>query len=99
MRLRTGCILSTPPAPRNGRKLMLRTSNLLALSCLICALPQTAAALSVTQPTAATIVQAGDDYATQVLGDAWDMNNALDVDSQDSYAVAGQGFSAGVFSG
>jgi len=42
------------------------------------------ATVTVTQPTASTVVAAGDDYATQVLGNAWDMSDAIDVDTQES---------------
>jgi len=56
-------------------------------------------ALSVTQPTAATVVAAGDDYATQQLSDPWDMNNALDLDTDDSFNVANQTFASGLFTG
>ena len=42
------------------------------------------ATVTVTQPTASTVVEAGDDYATQVLGNAWDMSDAIDVDTQES---------------
>ena len=55
------------------------------------------AALTVTQPTASTVVPAGDDYATQVLGNAWDMNDAIDMDTQESISVSGQSFGSGVF--
>ncbi|MDR3389315.1 MAG: hypothetical protein P4L92_19905 [Rudaea sp.] len=57
------------------------------------------AALTVTQPTAATVVAAGDDYATQVLGNAWDMNDAVDIDTEESQYVSPQAFASGVFSG
>jgi hypothetical protein len=76
-----------------------RIKLLIAPFCLIVALPQTVLALSVTQPTAATVVQAGDDYATQVLGNAWDMNDPVDIDTQESFLVTGQGFSGGTYSG
>ncbi len=57
-------------------------------------------ALNVTQPTSSTIVPAGDDFATQVLGNAWDMNDAVDIDTQESAAyVSGMTFSGGIFSG
>lgn len=60
---------------------------------------QLRAALVVTQPTGSTVISAGDDYATQVLGNAWDMNDSIDIASQESAAVTSQLFSAGVFSG
>jgi hypothetical protein len=57
------------------------------------------AALVVTAPTASTVVPAGDDYATQVLGNAWDMNDAVDIDTEESQFVTNQTFSGSVFSG
>lgn len=71
---------------------------LLATFCLIGTMSQ-ADALSVSQPTAATVVPAGDDYATQVLGNAWDMNDAIDVDTEESFNVTSQNFGSGTFSG
>jgi hypothetical protein len=76
-----------------------RFTQLLAAFCLIGALPQAGHALSVTQPTSATVVPAGDDYATQVLGNAWDMNDAVDVDTEESFNVTSQAFGSGIFSG
>lgn len=61
--------------------------------------PRSGAALSVTQPTAATVVAAGEDYATQVLGNAWDMSDAIDIDTEESLNVTNQGFAGGLFSG
>ncbi|QBB71849.1 hypothetical protein ELE36_16630 [Pseudolysobacter antarcticus] len=58
-----------------------------------------ALALSVTQPSAATVIAAGDDYATQVLGNAWDMSDAVDIDTEESGLMSSQVFSAGIFSG
>ena len=61
------------------------------------------AALGVTQPTASTVVVAGDDYATQVLGNAWDMNASAtkadeDIATDESGNVTNQTFSGGLFS-
>jgi hypothetical protein len=58
-------------------------------------------ALTVTRPASAEVVAAGDDYATQVLGNAWDMSDALDVDTEADEApgIVGPTFNAGVFSG
>lgn len=57
-------------------------------------------ALSITAPTSATIIPAGDDYATQILGNAWDMNDNADVDVQESLPyVTGMTFGSGGFSG
>lgn len=59
-----------------------------------------AAALVVTQPTASTVVAAGDDYATQVLGNAWDMSDAIDIDTEadESPGIVNPSFSGGLFS-
>ena len=67
--------------------------------CLISGAPQASFALSVTQPTAATVVVAGDDYATQVLGNAWDMNDSVDIETQESLNVTSQSFGSGIYSG
>jgi len=80
----------------NSMSIQLR---LLAIFCLIGTLLQTASALSVTQPSAATVVTAGGEFATQVIGDPWDMSNAQDVVTVESYAVSSQTFSAGIYSG
>jgi hypothetical protein len=56
-------------------------------------------ALTVVSPTASSVVAAGDDYATQVLGNAWDMSDTVDVSSQESIAIASQTVAASVFSG
>lgn len=56
-------------------------------------------ALTVTQPTASTVTPAGDDYATQVLGNAWDMNDPVDLDTEESLSVTSQTISGGVYSG
>ena len=60
-----------------------------------------AVALSITQPNAATVIAAGDDYATQVLGNAWDMSDVADIDTEleETPGVAGASVSAGIFSG
>jgi hypothetical protein len=56
-------------------------------------------ALNVTAPPAgSTAVQAGNDFATQVIGDAWDMNNPQDVDTDESTNLTSQVFSGGIFS-
>ena len=72
--------------------------KLLCAQCLL--LPALAVgALSVTQPTASTTIAAGDDYATQILGNAWDMNDVIDIDTEESLNVTSQNFGSGVFSG
>lgn len=56
-------------------------------------------ALIVTAPPAgSSTVQASTDFATQVVGDAWDMNNPQDVDTDESANLNAQTFSGGVFS-
>lgn len=57
------------------------------------------AALTVTTPsTGSSVISAGNDYATQVIGDAWDMNNVQDIDMDESVGESSQGVSGGVFS-
>lgn len=63
------------------------------------ATPAISASLTVTQPTAATVAAAGDDYATQVLGNPWDMKDTVDIDTEESRNVTNQSFGGGVFSG
>ncbi|MEO7103897.1 MAG: hypothetical protein ABI119_11200 [Gemmatimonadaceae bacterium] len=78
---------------------LLRYARIATLSCF-CAAPLPALALSVTQPTSSTVVSAGDDFATQVLGNAWDMNDAVDVDTEESLDyISGLTFSGGNLSG
>jgi hypothetical protein len=56
-------------------------------------LPSFAQALTVTSPGAgSSVIAAGDDYATQVIGDAWDMQNAQDIDTDESANLANQTF-------
>jgi hypothetical protein len=58
------------------------------------------AAPTVTAPPAgSTVVHAGSDFATQVIGDAWDMNNPQDIDTDESTNLNNQIFSGGVFTG
>jgi len=62
-------------------------------------LPSIADALVVTSPGAgSSTIAAGDDYATQVMGDAWDMQNAQDIDTDESVNLASQTYSGGYFS-
>ncbi|HSN01632.1 MAG TPA: hypothetical protein VLS52_11545, partial [Rudaea sp.] len=67
---------------------------------LLAVLCQTAlGALTITAPPAgSSTVQAGTDFATQVVGDAWDMSNPADVDTDESTNLATQTFSSGLFS-
>jgi hypothetical protein len=71
------------------------------LACALAAINSTSwAAITVSQPTASTSVEAGDDYAAQVLGNAWDMSDAIDVDTQESLAYfTGLNFGSGNLSG
>jgi hypothetical protein len=60
--------------------------------------PAAFAALTVTAPPAGlSFISAGNDYATQVIGDAWDMNNTQDVDTDDAIGATSQTFSGGIF--
>ena len=58
------------------------------------------ATLTVTSPPAgSTIVAAGDDYATQVLGNTWDMSDTADVDFDDSVGYSSLAMSGGLLNG
>ena len=65
---------------------------------LVLALWSQAFGLTVSQPTAGMVIKPGDDYATQILGDPWDMSNVADIDLDNSSGVSSQGFSGGIFS-
>ncbi|UXI69215.1 hypothetical protein [Tahibacter amnicola] len=59
----------------------------------------TASALNVTQPDGVNdLVAAGDDFATQVLGDAWDMSHVGDLSTYDSGGLQSQLFNSGIYS-
>lgn len=74
------------------------------LATLLVALPRPAAAqaglsLAVTQPDGtADKIAAGRDYATEVLGDPWDMDNAEDFNLNESLNVSSPAYAGGVFS-
>jgi hypothetical protein len=57
-----------------------------------------AVGLTVTHPATDVTLAAGDDYATQVLGDAWDMSNAEDVDTDESGNLNLQTIGSGMYS-
>ncbi len=73
--------------------------NLSAAGILFAASAAPSATLTVIRPTASTVIPAGDDYATQVLGNAWDMNDDADIDTEESLYVVSQTFASGIFSG
>jgi hypothetical protein len=57
------------------------------------------AQLAVTAPNgASTAIAAGDDYATQILGNAWDMDRAADVQTPESIDLSSQSVSGGIYS-
>lgn len=56
-------------------------------------------ALGVNLPNATTVVPAGDDFATQVLGNPWDMGDSTDIDMQESLGLSNQSIAGGMFSG
>jgi hypothetical protein len=58
-----------------------------------------ALALSIVHPATSEVVAAGDDYATQVLGNAWDMTDPVDIDTEESVTVSNQAYGDGIFSG
>jgi hypothetical protein len=70
-----------------------------ALRCALSA--DTAQALTVTAPAPASIniIAAGDDYATQQLGNGWDMSDAVDIEQQRSVNVASQSIAGGLYAG
>jgi hypothetical protein len=76
-----------------------RAGSAIFISFLAIAFTQTATALTVVTPPAGfTVVAAGQDHATQVIGDAWDMSNPLDIDTEESQNLNPQTFSGGIFS-
>lgn len=63
------------------------------------ALAQAGLSLAVTQPDGtADRIAAGRDYATEALGDPWDMNNVEDFNLNESLNISSPSYSAGVFS-
>jgi hypothetical protein len=73
------------------------TTALLAFVTIF--VPDAFATLSVTAPPAgSTTISAGNDYATQVIGDAWDMNNVQDIDTDESALLSPQTIAGGIFS-
>src|SRR5689334_20833937 len=71
---------------------------LISLAC-VAFLQAPANALTVTAPPAgSSTISAGNDFATQVIGDAWDMSNPQDVDTDESTNLTAQTFSGGLFS-
>ena len=75
------------------------TFTLLIIGMAALAMPSTdGVALTVTQPTATTVVAAGDEYASEQLSNPWDMNDTADIDTDDSVNVTSQTFFDGIFS-
>ena len=70
---------------------------LFATAALLPMLP--AKALSVTSPAAGAVVPAGEDFAAHLLGDAWDMSDGVDLDTQETSGIINQSFASGVYSG
>ena len=77
-----------------------RTRSRLAVAALaVIASPAVFATLTITAPpVGSSTISAGNDYATQVIGDAWDMNNPQDIDTDESVGQSSQSISGGVFS-
>lgn len=63
-------------------------------------LAPTAMALTVTEPNGVNdqVVAAGDDYATQILGDPWDFSVISDMEFHESGNVTSQSAAGGIFS-
>lgn len=70
-----------------------------ALAWLMTAFAGQCPALGITQPTATTVVVAGDDYASEQLSNPWDMSDTGDIALDESFNVISQSFSGGLFSG
>lgn len=88
---------------RTSARLSLVAIVLLAATMLV-TVPQTVHAqaglsLAVTQPDGtADKIAAGRDYATETLGDPWDMDNAEDFNLNESLNVSGAAYASGTFS-
>ena len=76
----------------------MRTPILSFSGLVLLAVVTHAAALTVTDPSTTVTIAAGDDYATQVLGDAWDMKNAEDIDTDESSNLNAQTVGSGTYS-
>ena len=71
--------------------------------CLALAAPftgaQTGLSLAINQPDGSDDkIASGRDYATETIGDPWDMNETTDVNLNESGGISGASFSNGVFS-
>lgn len=79
------------------RTMKFRFAFLSALGLLVSA--PAFAALTVTNPPATTTtIAAGDDFATQVVGNAWDMDSTTDFDVGESTGLNAQSIASGLYS-
>jgi hypothetical protein len=69
-----------------------------SVAVLALAAAQDIEALTVTNPSTTVVIAAGNDYATQVLGDPWDMTDAQDIDTDESSNLASQTIASGTYS-
>lgn len=60
--------------------------------------PQVGALTVTAPPSGASTLPAGDDFATQMISDPWDMENLQDIDTDESTNLTAQTFSSGLFS-
>jgi len=71
---------------------------ILAFSALFSANPVRTAPVITSPARAGTTLAAGDDFATQVIGDAWDMDVATDFDAGESTGMSAQSIASGIYS-
>lgn len=72
-------------------------ARLIALAALVSVAP--VGALTVTRPVPGDTIAAGTDFATTVVGDAWDMSNVQDIALAESGNLAAQSIAGGRYSG
>ena len=69
------------------------------LLLLLASTPGRALSLTISEPDGVgDRIAAGRDYATEMLGDPWDMNDATDINLVESSGITGASYSGGVFS-
>ena len=73
-------------------------SLFLAVASAVVVTPASAALAVTNPPSTTTTIAAGDDFATQVIGNAWDMNSSADFDPGESGGLNSQTISSGTYS-